>query len=95
MRNYVWIFSLSYHEHCSTILGPYKLPPHLVEQIQQTIMHDGVEVLHTAPVEGVHDPVVPHYRLVLGLQVFTVDQLKDVLGSLGALIRGRGRGGGV
>ena len=71
------------------------MSPHLVEQVEKSIVHNGVEVLHTAAVEGVHDPVLPRYGAELGLHLLAVLQLKDVLGLPWGLAGRQGRKGGV
>lgn len=48
-------------------------------------MDNGVKVLHTAPMKGVHDTMLVCNGMELGFRFLFVVQFKYVLGSLGEL----------
>ena len=53
---------------------------HLIENVEQPIMHNGIEILYTAPMKGIHEPVLSCDGAKLGFRILVVFQLKDVLG---------------
>ena len=63
----------------------------LVEEVEKTIVKNGMEVFHTASMKGIGGAMVLCQGLEPGLQVFIVFQFKHVLRELGKVLAARMR----